>query len=74
MSNDKFRVVKVTICTGCDLKQETVKSNLSRHKANELRFTLEGKNGATDFDPHSMVSYLIQPMGVAALGLLQHRA
>jgi hypothetical protein len=74
MSNDKFRVVKVTICTGCDLKQETVKSNLSRHKAGELRYALESKNGAVEFDPHSMVSYLIQPMGVAALGLLQHRA
>jgi hypothetical protein len=63
MKNDKFRVVKVTIKTGCDLSQETVKANLSRAKANDLRDALESGNEKGDFDPHAMVSYLVQPMG-----------
>lgn len=64
MSNDKsFRVVKVTVCTGCDLKQETVKANLTRAKAGAMRDKLESANEAADFDPHTMVSYLVQPMG-----------
>jgi len=63
MKNDKFRVVKVTVQTGCDLKQETVKPNLSRAKANDLRDKLESANEKNDFDPHSLVSYLVQPMG-----------
>lgn len=61
MSKEKFSVVKVTVKTGCDLEQSTVKGNLSRHKAQELRDKLEGENGMADFDPHSMVSYLVQP-------------
>lgn len=60
MKNEMFRVVKVTVKTGCDLSQEVVKSNLSAHKAKALRSRLENQNGALDFDPHSMVSYLIQ--------------
>lgn len=63
MNANKFRVVKVTVCTGCDLKQETVKASLSREKANGLRDKLESANEKGDFDPHSMVSYLVQPMG-----------
>lgn len=62
MNTSKFRVVKVTVCTGCDLKQETVKASLTREKANGLRDKLESKNEAADFDPHTMVSYLVQPM------------
>ena len=61
MSKQTFRVVKVVVKTGCDLEQATIKSNLSRHKAQELRDKLEGENGMADFDPHSMVSYLVQP-------------
>lgn len=56
-----FRVVKVTIKTGCDLQQETVKANLSKGKASELRSKLENK--LEDFDPEMVVSFLIQPMG-----------
>jgi len=63
MSNDKFRVVKVTVKTGCDLHQETVKANLSRAKANDLRDKLESVNEFSDFDPNALVSYLVQPMG-----------
>jgi len=61
MSKQMFRVVKVTVKTGCDLSQETVKSNLSKGKAAELRMKLENK--LEDFDPELVVSYLIQPMG-----------
>jgi hypothetical protein len=63
MNNAKFRVVKVTVKTGCDLCQETVKANLTWAKATGLRDKLEGKNGKEDFDPHSISSYLVQPMG-----------
>lgn len=63
MNTDKFRMVKVTVCTGCDLKQETVKANLTRARASAMRDKLESSNEAGDFDPHSMVSYLVQPMG-----------
>lgn len=63
MNNDKFRVVKVTVKTGCDLHQETVKANLSRAKANQLQGVLESANEKADFDPNAMVSYLVQPMG-----------
>jgi hypothetical protein len=57
----KFNVVKVTVQTGCDLHQDIVKSNLSKGKAQELRDKLEGQNEMGDFNPDSMVSYLIQP-------------
>jgi hypothetical protein len=63
MNTDKFRVVKVTVRTGCDLLQETVKANLSRVKANGLRDKLESVNEKGDFDPHSLASYIVQPMG-----------
>jgi hypothetical protein len=60
-------VVKVTVKTGCDLQQETVKANLSRVKANGMRDKLESANEKADFDPHSLVSYLVQPMGSASV-------
>lgn len=63
MNTDKFRVVKVTVKTGCDLQQETVKGNLSRGKADCLRDKLESANDFGNFDPHALVSYLVQPMG-----------
>lgn len=56
-----FRVVKVTVKTGCDLCQEVVKGNLTARKAKDLRDQLENQNVMGDFNPHSMVSYLIQP-------------
>lgn len=58
---NKFRVVKVTVKTGCDLSQETVKSNLSKEKAQDLRDKLEDSVSMADFDQHSLVSYLVQP-------------
>lgn len=67
MNNDKFRVVKVTVKTGCDLQQETVKANLPRAKADCLRDKLESVNEFNDFDPHALVSYLVQPMGSASV-------
>lgn len=62
MSKQAFRVVKITVKTGCDLHREVVKSNLPKGKANDLRFSLESKNGAADFDPNLMVSFLVEPM------------
>lgn len=61
MQTQTFRVVKVTVKTGCDLSRETVKANLPKAKATSLRDSLESKNEAADFDPHSMVSYLVEP-------------
>lgn len=62
MSKSMFRVVKVTVKTGCDLAREVVKSNLPKGKATALRFSLESKNGATEFNPDEMTSYLVEPM------------
>lgn len=58
---DTFRVVKMTVKTGCDLAREVVKSNMPKGKAKALRDSLETKNEAADFDPHSMVSYIVEP-------------
>lgn len=63
MATEKYRVVKVTVKTGCDTEQATVKSNLSYAKATSMRDTLESSNEKVDFDPHSMVSYLVQQVG-----------
>lgn len=65
MSKQTFRVVKITVKTGCDLEREVVKSNLPKGKANEIRFSLESKNGAEEFNPDMMVSYLVEPMNPA---------
>ena len=62
MNKQMFRVVKVTVKTGCDLAREVIKANLPKGKANEVRFSLESKNGAEDFNPDLMVSYLVEPM------------
>ena len=62
MSKQMFRVVRVTVKTGCDLAREVVKSNMPKGKANDLRFSLESKNGATEFNPDEMTSYLVEPM------------
>ena len=61
MQTQTFRVVKVTVKTGCDLSRETVKANLPKAKATSLRDSLESKNEAADFDPQCMVSYLVEP-------------
>lgn len=61
MQTQTFRVVKMTVKTGCDLQREVVKANLPKAKAVALRDTLENQNGAADFDPHSFASYLMEP-------------
>jgi hypothetical protein len=55
-----FRVVKMTVKTGCDLARDVVKSNLPKPKAEKLRDNLEQKNEET-FDPQCLVSYLVEP-------------
>lgn len=55
-----FRVVKMTVKTGCDLAREVVKSNMPKPKADGLRDKLEHKNEET-FDPQCLVSYLVEP-------------
>jgi hypothetical protein len=57
-----YRVVKVTVKTGCDLCREVVKSNLSQAKAHGMRDKLESANEKADFDPNAMVSYLVEPV------------
>lgn len=57
----KFRVVKTTVKTGCDLERELIKSNLSKGKAEALRATLESKVDNEEFNPHSLTSYLVEP-------------
>lgn len=61
MDNQKFRVVKTVIKTGCDLEREVIKSNLPKGKATALKATLESKVDMEDFDPHSMTCYLVEP-------------
>lgn len=61
MSKQTFRVVKMTVKTGCDLEREVIKANLSKGKAAAMQASLESKNEAADFDPNSLVSYLVEP-------------
>ena len=62
MNQRKYRVVKATVKTGCDLQRELIKSNLPKGKAAALKATLEAKVSAEDFNPHSMVCYLMEPV------------
>lgn len=57
----KYKVVKTTVKTGCDLERELIKSNLSKGKAEALRATMEAKADKQEFDPHSISSYLVEP-------------
>ncbi len=61
MSTQKFRVVKMTVKTGCDLEREVIKANLSKGKAHAMQAVLESKNEAEEFNPNSLVSYLVEP-------------
>ena len=62
MKNDqKFRVVKTTIKTGCDLEREVIKANLPKGKAEALKASMDAKEEKADFDPHSITSYLVEP-------------
>lgn len=69
MSKSMFRVVKITVKTGCDLAREVVKANLPKGKADQIRFSLESKNGAEEFNPDLMISYLVEPMNPAQAGV-----
>ena len=61
MDNSKFRVIKMTIKTGCDLARDVVKSNLPKPKAEGLRDALNRKVECETFDPGCMVSYICEP-------------
>lgn len=62
MSTQKFRVVRTVVKTNCDLEREVIKANLSKGKAQALRASLEAKEEKVDFDPHSITSYLMEPV------------
>lgn len=61
MQVEQFHVVKITIKTDCDISREMVKAHMPKRKALALRDKLEGKNECETFDPHSLVSYLVEP-------------
>lgn len=62
MSNKpKFRVVKTTIKTGCDLEREILRSNLPKGRAEALKAIMEAKVEAEDFNPHSLTCYTVEP-------------
>lgn len=61
MDTSKFRVIKTTIKTGCDLAREVVKSNLPKPKAESLRDGLNSKIETETFDPACLVTYLVEP-------------
>lgn len=57
----KFRVVKTTIKTGCDLERELIMGNLSKGKAEALKATMDARESMGDFDPNNITSYLVEP-------------
>lgn len=60
MSKQTFRVVEMTLVPGQEATSKTVKANLPKGKATELRDSLQEKVG--DFTPDApIVSYLVQP-------------
>lgn len=61
MSKPKFRVVKTTIKTGCDLEREIIRSNLPRGKAEALKAVMESQVETEVFNPHSMACFTIEP-------------
>lgn len=56
-----FRVVKMTVKTGCDLMREVVKSNLPKGRASSLKDKLDRESDRADFDPGCIVSYIVEP-------------
>ena len=61
MSKQTFRVVEMTVVPGQEPVSKTVKANLPKGKAVEMRDSLQEKVG--DFDPTKpIVSYLLQPV------------
>ncbi len=61
MDKQKYRVVKTTVKTGCDLEREVIRSNLPKGRAETLKAIMEAKVSAEEFNPHSLTSYLIEP-------------
>ena len=61
MSKQTFRVVEMTLVPGQEKPEtKTVKANLSKGKAKEMRDSMQEKVG--DFEPNApIVSYLVQP-------------
>jgi hypothetical protein len=60
MSKQTFRVVEMTVVPGQETKTKTVKANLPKGKAIDMRDTLQEK--VCDFSPDQpIVSYLVQP-------------
>jgi hypothetical protein len=56
-----FRVIKCTVKTGCDLAREVIKANLPKVKAEGLKDRLDRQSESETFDPHCLVSYLVEP-------------
>lgn len=59
MSKQTFRVVEMTVVPGQEPTSKTIKANLPKGKAVDMRDTLQEKVG--DFTPDKVVSYLVQP-------------
>lgn len=60
MSKQTFRVVEMTLVPGQEPMSKTVKANLPKGKAVEMRDSLQEKVG--DWTPSApIVSYLVQP-------------
>jgi len=60
MSKQTFRVVEMTVVPGQETKSKTVKANLPKGKAIDMRDSLQEKVG--DFEPNApIISYLVQP-------------
>ena len=56
-----FRVVKMTVKTGCDLAREVMSSPLPKPKADAKKDRLDRKSEAETFDPGCIVSYIVEP-------------
>lgn len=57
-----YRVVKMTVKTGCDLAREVVKGNLPKVKADSLKDKLDRASEKETFDPGCIVSYICEPV------------
>lgn len=56
----QYKVVSMVVRPDTDVLVTTIKSNLSLDKANRLREKLESSNDNGDFNPDSLVSYLVE--------------
>lgn len=58
---ETFRVVKMTIKTGCDLAREVMSKPLPKVKAGNLKDKLDRASEKETFDPGCIVSYIMEP-------------